>query len=388
MKDNCENFLSRLLWRIFVKSSNKPNAIKYEYGRIKFMNEKMDPSFNYMPYLNKENPFFAKWGFKYNMIEAKFYSLSSGVDSNLYVPWSLWQYFIYPYLNRDSWRWPYTDKNMFRRILDFNKVKENVKVRMPETIICRINGVLYDSYENQVDFDKAYEILKGYKGDIIFKPSVETHQGHGVQKIKIDTYGEFLELCNNGGGNFVLQEAIKQHHDMASFNQTSVNTIRICTYRDFDNNYKVLYATQRFGGNNSIFDNASSGGGFVGIYLDGTVNRTIHKFHTLQTWQLPSSAPLVIPSFNEIKDAVLYMHTRLPQFQIIAWDMAVDSEGTPVMIEYNLKQSTELCQMVHGPLFEENDLVQIMERIKNYEINISYAGIVSFKDKKGYTIRR
>ena len=57
----------------------------------------------------------------------------------------------------------------------------------------------------------------------------------------------------------------------------------------------------------------------------------------------------LIPSFPQILDFVKELHFRLPYFRLIGWDVSVDMEGNPVMIEWN--RSAELSQVAHGPAF-------------------------------------
>ena len=59
----------------------------------------------------------------------------------------------------------------------------------------------------------------------------------------------------------------------------------------------------------------------------------------------------LIPSFDMVLAFVKDLHTRLPYFKLIGWDISVDINGQPVMIEWN--RSAELSQVAHGPAFGE-----------------------------------
>lgn len=68
------------------------------------------------------------------------------------------------------------------------------------------------------------------------------------------------------GSDFILQEALEQSPYMSNFNRTSVNTIRIATYRSVkDESVNVTACVIRIGKMGEIVDNGHSGGNFVGI---------------------------------------------------------------------------------------------------------------------------
>ena len=56
-----------------------------------------------------------------------------------------------------------------------------------------------------------------------------------------------------------------------------------------------------------------------------------------------------IPCFDKVLEVVKEMHLRLPYFNLIGWDMSVDKDGKPTLIEWN--RAAELSQVAHGPAF-------------------------------------
>jgi hypothetical protein len=50
-----------------------------------------------------------------------------------------------------------------------------------------------------------------------------------------------------------------------------------------------------------------------------------------------------------VLDFVKDLHLRLPYFRLIGWDVSVDVNGEPTMIEWN--RSADLSQVAHGPAF-------------------------------------
>ena len=63
---------------------------------------------------------------------------------------------------------------------------------------------------------------------------------------------------------------------------------------------------------------------------------------------------------------VLAFHQRMPYFRMIGWDMAVDSEGKPTIMEYNIKwPGIQYYQWCNGPLFgtDENRVHQYVNAL-------------------------
>ena len=84
------------------------------------------------------------------------------------------------------------------------------------------------------------------------------------------------------GQNFILQECFRQSDFTVRFNPSSVNTIRIGTYRDLKGQIHILRAIMRIGANGSEVDNAHAGGMFCGIVKRKSVLEYIfnHKEET------------------------------------------------------------------------------------------------------------
>ena len=72
------------------------------------------------------------------------------------------------------------------------------------------------------------------------------------------------------GGNFIIQKYIDQHHWFARFNESSLNTVRVLTYRRIKNEEAVvLHRLLRAGRPGSVVDNQASGGIACAIDTDG-----------------------------------------------------------------------------------------------------------------------
>lgn len=359
--------ISYLLW---------PKRALYYISKDEFRKKLMDPQFNWKKYDKQINPYFEKWGFRFSMMEAEYFSQCTGVESDLYVPTGLFNHYILPYLNNTSWRIGFADKNIARRMLDIDNAQNFIDVVFPECIVSCQNGRYFVGYDRLASFEEVVEKVITFNDDFIIKPSVDSSHGHGVRKIAASEINReaIVSLFKDYGKNFTVQKVIKQHPTLALFNPTSVNTIRITTYQDFNNKIKILYAAQRFGGKGKIYDNADDpkgSGGFCAIDMDGTINRVVHHYRNQETGVLSDCIPEKIPNFEKIKDAVVYLHSRFPHFGLIGWDASLTPDGHPIIIEYNFVPGIGTGQLANHPFFSKEDLDEIMKRLSSVKTSLS-----------------
>jgi D-alanine-D-alanine ligase-like ATP-grasp enzyme len=46
---------------------------------------------------------------------------------------------------------------------------------------------------------------------------------------------------------------------------------------------------------------------------------------------------ITVPSYDRVVATIEKIHGRMPYFGIVGWDIAVDKDGDPVLIEFNLR---------------------------------------------------
>lgn len=362
----------------------------YRENKKQFIKKMMDPSFDWKKYAHKYNPYFLKWGYKFPMYEFEYYAQNTGVKSDLYLPIRLYQKYIFNYLDHDMWHWGYADKNMFSRLLDIKEAQKHVDVLLPECVACCDNGRYFiNGAENSCCFDDVVMAVMQTQEDLIIKPSIQSSHGHGITKLlSHDKQKEnVVNWIMKYGSNFTIQKVIEQHPELARLNPTSVNTIRIATYQNFEGSVKVLYASQRFGGQGKIYDNAddpNGSGGFCAILPDGTLSREVHHYRNLKKTYLSDDITDKVPYFDKVREAVLFLHTRFPHFALIGWDVSITPEGHPVIIEYNFRPGLGSCQLAHGPMFQKEDLDEIMERVSKGRIVKKSRCVVDFPSKEKY----
>ena len=263
-----------------------------------------------------------------------------------YIPDSLWYRKILPYFNNILLRQAYVDKGMYSRLL--------TDVRKPQTVVKRIGGYYYDGDGERAITRSEAEALCAKEEHLIFKPSTYTGGGAGVTFFDNEKHdrpaGEIFDSFTSG---FVAQRLVRQHADLARINKDSLNTVRVVSFR-FNEEVHILSTILRMGGVGARVDNISAGGISCRIEADGRLTEKAVTRKSVWTDEHPSGLKfrdITVPSFDKIIATVKRLHLSLPYFDLIGWDFAVDEEGEPVFIEFNVMP--EQNQISCGPSFGE-----------------------------------
>lgn len=313
-----------------------------------------------LPY--KPLDYFKQYGFKVSSAFPEIYKRCNGIESDKYIPASLYFYYISPYLVNMNLSMAYVDKNMYFRHFP--------NVRQPKTLFHNMSGRFYTEDMKEVSLEEAVNTLSS-KDRFIVKPSIESGRGRDV---KLVTEGDNLiieQVLKDYESNYIVQDVVKQHSTMARLNETSLNTIRLYTYRVIGTGeYVLLGAAVRFGGKGAYRDNACTGGGFCKVNEDGSVADEIHNYCRFGWGSLKAEKGienLVIPNYSKVVETVLSLHKTIPYMDLIGWDIAVDEEGVPTLIELNQYPDCEFIQIFNGPMFGEYT-DELLEHISKHHI--------------------
>lgn len=286
-------------------------------------------------------------GKKVTLSSHEYFYSRTGIYSKEYVPKGLYTVELLPKANKTSYRDAYADKNMIDVFLP--------NVKHPHTVLKRMNGYYY--YEGKpVSETEAIEKCSNLQ-DCIIKPALE-YSGTGVSGLEIEKGITSINgltakaLFDKYGNNFIIQKRLKQHERMNLLNPTSVNTIRIFTYRS-NMEILVIYSVVRIGRMGQVIDNQCAGGISTIIGEDGKLGKYAYGGYTendvLKTDVGTVLEGFEIPSYDKAVETVKRLHFQLPFFNFIGWDVAIDEEGDPVIIEWNV--NTGLSQSAFGPGF-------------------------------------
>lgn len=251
--------------------------------------------------------------------------------------------FVEPILNPKNYLNYYSDKNNFGLILS--------GVNMPTIYLRNIGGYLLSEDYKIIDRERGEQIICALVKNIervIVKPT-QLASGRGVQMFFSDGIvlknreGEVLSveyLIKEYGRDWMIQQCVVQSAFCAQFNLTSVNTIRIATYRDVNGKVHVVSAGFRIGRKGSVIDNAHGGGLFCGVDRNGTLSKyvcdTLGRKQTVFNDVDFENNTFVIPNWDSICDFTLSVAERIVHHDLVAFDIALDKGNNPLLIEFNV----------------------------------------------------
>jgi hypothetical protein len=291
---------------------------------------------------------------KVNKVFFDFYTQKTGQFHKNYIPDDIYYCKIDPYFN--NWNAAYVLDN--KCYYDSWYFKD---INMPKTIAKCINGMWSVPQNDEWAFiskEQACELIS--KQDCFVKQATLSMGGHGVSKIKEGTPTEEIsKQLALYGKDIIVQEAVVQSDEMKKLNPHSVNTTRFISLLDKDGSVKVYSTIVRMGINESVVDNASSGGITCGIQPDGRLKPVAYATSGTKYDKHPSTgiafSDVVIPSYNKIFALVEKLHKRFPYFRLLSWDVAIDKNDEPLLIEVNLYWGElDFHQLNNGPLFGED----------------------------------
>lgn len=266
-----------------------------------------------------------------------------------FVPACVYHTMVIYRLNHYALRHAYVDKGAYDIFFP--------DVNRPRTIVKKMNGYFYDN-QNSITEEEALERCRNLDS-VVIKPTFGTWGG-GVKMISVnegmvDEKTSVKSLFDSYKDYYIVQERVQQHEQMSQLNPTSLNTLRVMTYRD-GNDVFVLYMVVRIGRMGECVDNETAGGIKADVDLStGTILECAYgNYKEPKMYQTDSGAVLKgyqIPAFEKVIAFVKQLHTRLPYFNLIGWDIAVDAAGEPILIEWN--RCPDLSQVAHGPAFGE-----------------------------------
>lgn len=288
-------------------------------------------------------------GKKVSLYSHEYFYSRTGIYSKRYVPTDLYYSELIAKANKANVQVVYCDKN----VLDIFLPKDKV----PHIYLKNMNGYFY--YEGRpVTLAEAIEQCSNL-GTVILKPSLSS-KGKGIRKLVlkegVDTEKKqnIEQIFKEYKYDYTIEECIIQHERMAALNPTSVNTIRILTYRS-DYEVLVVYAVIRIGRLGSLVDNQSAGGISVSIDKEGKLNKYAIAGATTDGVEITDTGVVLdgyqIPSYFEAIELVKQFHTYFPYSKILGWDMAIKENGDPILLEVNTKPG--LSQSALGSGFGE-----------------------------------
>ena len=251
---------------------------------------------------------------------------------------------VEPVLTPHKYLFYYSDKNNFNKLLP--------RAFMPQTFLMNIDGLMFDGEYNLLihsEIDAYLKNVANLHNRLVLKPSRQS-SGVGVQILRknddgvlVNNKGKALSLQmldEDYGANYLLQECVVQSDYMALFNPSSINTIRIATYRDENGELNYMSAVLRIGAKGADVDNAHAGGMFCGVSNEGKIGNYVCdwlgrkqvKYNGLDF----ENNDWVIPNYDVVKEFAIKVSERLIHHDLIALDIALSENNEPRLIEFNV----------------------------------------------------
>lgn len=235
------------------------------------------------------------------------------------------------------------------------------------------NSFLLDFNNRIISIDNAVDLLTSINNPVIIKASTETSGGKNIRIIENLDKQDLKKILTTYGKDYVIQEIVTGSQALKALNPYNLSTMRIMTLA-LNGNITVHPSMLRIGGKSSIVDNLSSGGSCVGIREDGTLFPHSYAYSGNISYESNGIQfdGFKIPHFNEIKDFAISMHSRIPMCGFAGWDITLDENNKPTLIEVNLNWPSSSPQICCGiPAFDNRteeviDYVQTVKRAKPF----------------------
>ncbi len=250
-------------------------------------------------------------------------------------------------LNNQKFNVAWADKNYINRFLP--------DIKFPHAFVHNISGAFYDENYKLITKEQAFELISKREKFIIKK----SYDSMGGSNIELGKNGDNIEkLLSKFKKDYVIQDLLEQCDMFKKFSPASVNVMRIITLR-IGNEIFVVNAAFRAGTGGAITDNYVSEDGkgmiIIGINPDGTLKEKGYYSCGETTDTLFGNLKfggMEIPNYHKAVELVKKGQEQLAYFGLVGWDVVIDKDLEPVIMEYNIKKAGGIYyQWVNGSLF-------------------------------------
>jgi Sugar-transfer associated ATP-grasp len=323
---------------LYIKSEFSWNRkIDEIYKHLKIKKQSFDPAL-----ISKHKKY---WGQLKKNVNSKWFEVYTHITGNpdiYYVPENIYHNIIEAKLNNRKLAYAYRDKNFYEIFYDRKDI-------FPEVPLRNINGFFYDKNYRLIKPDdiELHSILDQYN-KLLIKPATESGGGKRIQLFQkegnkfISNNGEELSIVYLKNGyriNYLVQNYIKQHSFFRQFNSSSVNTIRIFTYRSvLTDEIHVLHAVLRIGKPGNFIDDQGAGG--IACFIDENAKLKNYATDKLGNKYYESngikfSNAEIVPKIGGMKEIAVYAAEKNFHSRLMGFDFCLDENENIKLIEIN-----------------------------------------------------
>ena len=327
-----------------------------------FYTRVIDPGNTLTPEQEKEiNDFWGRYSFAYKNDSniQRLFSEISGKFEPTYVSLGLQEF----YLNR---YWNHITIAMIRNKNFLDLTFPNAK--QPKVIVRNMWARYYTPDRKLINSIEAVKLVY----DELQKPSVEElilkpddgELGKGIVFLDKGYTPEMIKQAFiDAKERFIVQEVVKNHPTYAAPHPESLNTLRIATL--FIKNKVRLVGTVWRMGQDQRVDNLTGGGLCCAVNGDGICADYAVDYYGNRYAVHPGGfrfAGHQLCNYKAAVDMAICLHYTLPQIKYISWDIAINEDGEPILIELNSCGGGSILQMNGYPLYiDRNTLKDILD---------------------------
>lgn len=204
-----------------------------------------------------------------------------------------------------------------------------------DPIAIRVSGQYYEKNQNPLNKQDIKEILNNYNGEVVIKKD-SGPSGKGIVFIQSGDAAPWeipLEY------DIVIQPSVRQHEIMNKLYPQSVNTFRVFTFLEPDGKVDIKAVLLRFGTGGTRIDNVMSGGCYLPVAGFSTGDVSFDGLGFARGNRHPDTGfefkSMFLPFVEKVQTACIKSHLAFPYVRFIGWDVCIDEEGTPKLIEWN-----------------------------------------------------
>ena len=244
-------------------------------------------------------------------------------------------------------------------------------IKVPHFYGAKRGDTYLDRSLQTISFDKFAEYLVSLHETIVIKPCL-SESGRGVVFVNPFEAGleELKRILSSYKDDFKVEGKVTNHSSISCIYPDSLNTIRIITYR-LNNHIYFCPLALRCGKNGARVDNCHAGGLFVGLTNEGILLPCAHMEDLVSFYSHPNTGFVFgnakVFGVDRAVQAVINIHSTLKNLNLLHWDVAINEEGEPCVIEVaGSSGSFWMPQIAHGKGLFGDNTSDILKFIKNH----------------------
>ncbi len=315
------------------------------------------------------------YGKKVSYIWHNLFTKYTGIFDVKYIPFDIFLKFIDMMNTTHNYSGILEDKNFMYLCASFTGIK------IPERFFYSINNNFFDSNNNIISKESFYKKMANI-GEVFIKPTKLNTSGNAKNcKIikmanNVDTYSglntETL-LKKYHYTDFVVQKKIVCHKSISDIYSKSANTFAVSSLIWKDKINTPIHVLKIGRENKTVdWEGLTSNSLVIGIKEDGSLYDFAFSPAEKKKYYAHPDTGFVfknykIDLFPKVRESVIKLHSVIPWIKFCNWDITIDCEGNPVIVEMENPAGWSLIyQAALGkPYFGENT-AEILSFIKEH----------------------